>query len=65
MESKRNFKEIIADVEALIFDVDGVLSRETISMYPSGEPMARLSLLRVATLSVATTQKMVMPSLTQ
>ena len=26
MESKRNFKEIIADVEALIFDVDGVMT---------------------------------------
>ena len=26
MENKRNFKEIIADVEALIFDVDGVMT---------------------------------------
>ena len=26
MENKRNFKEIIADVEAFIFDVDGVMT---------------------------------------
>ena len=26
MENKRNFKEVIADVEAFIFDVDGVMT---------------------------------------
>ena len=31
-------------IRALIFDVDGVLSRETISMYPSGEPMRTVNI---------------------
>lgn len=31
-------------IKALIFDVDGVLSRETISMYPSGEPMRTVNI---------------------
>ncbi len=31
-------------IKALVFDVDGVLSRETISMYPSGEPMRTVNI---------------------
>ena len=31
-------------IKALIFDVDGVLSRETISMFPSGEPMRTVNI---------------------
>ncbi|MBP3613979.1 MAG: HAD-IIIA family hydrolase [Bacteroidaceae bacterium] len=31
-------------IKALIFDVDGVLSRETISMYPNGEPMRTVNI---------------------
>ena len=31
-------------IKALIFDVDGVLSCETISMYPSGEPMRTVNI---------------------
>ncbi len=31
-------------IRALVFDVDGVLSRETISMYPSGEPMRTVNI---------------------
>lgn len=31
-------------IKGLVFDVDGVLSRETISMYPSGEPMRTVNI---------------------
>ncbi len=31
-------------IKALVFDVDGVLSRETITMYPSGEPMRTVNI---------------------
>ena len=31
-------------IKALVFDVAGVLSRETISMYPSGEPMRTVNI---------------------
>ena len=31
-------------IKALVFDVDGVLSRETISMYPNGEPMRTVNI---------------------
>ena len=31
-------------IKALVFDVDGVLSRETISMYPTGEPMRTVNI---------------------
>ena len=32
-------------IKALVFDVDGVLSRETISMYPNGEPMRTVNII--------------------
>ena len=31
-------------IKALVFDVDGVLSKETIPMYPSGEPMRTVNI---------------------
>ena len=31
-------------IKALVFDVDGVLSRETITMYPGGEPMRTVNI---------------------
>ncbi|MBR7134462.1 MAG: HAD-IIIA family hydrolase [Bacteroidaceae bacterium] len=31
-------------IKALVFDVDGVLSKETITMYPSGEPMRTVNI---------------------
>lgn len=31
-------------IKALVFDVDGVLSRETITMYPTGEPMRTVNI---------------------
>lgn len=34
-----NFKEDLMNVKAFVFDVDGVLSSQMISMYPNGEPM--------------------------
>ena len=37
MENKRNFKEIIAEVEALIFDVDGVMTDGKITPIENGD----------------------------
>ncbi len=34
-----NFKEDLMKVKAFVFDVDGVLSSQVISLHPSGEPM--------------------------
>jgi 3-deoxy-D-manno-octulosonate 8-phosphate phosphatase (KDO 8-P phosphatase) len=34
-----NFKEDLMQVKAFAFDVDGVLSSDTIAMHPMGEPM--------------------------
>ena len=34
----------LTKIKGLVFDVDGVLSRETISMYPSGEPMRTVNI---------------------
>lgn len=34
-----NFKEDLMKVKAFAFDIDGVLSLDTIPMHPSGEPM--------------------------
>ncbi|MBQ8889971.1 MAG: 3-deoxy-D-manno-octulosonate 8-phosphate phosphatase, partial [Bacteroidaceae bacterium] len=31
-------------IKALLFDVDGVLSAETISMHPNGEPMRSVNI---------------------
>ena len=31
-------------IKALVFDVDGVLSKETISLHPSGEPMRTINI---------------------
>ena len=31
-------------IKALVFDVDGVLSKETIPMHPSGEPMRTVNI---------------------
>ena len=34
----------LTKIKALIFDVDGVLSRETITLHPSGEPMRTINI---------------------
>lgn len=34
----------LTKIKALVFDVDGVLSRETITMYPNGEPMRTVNI---------------------
>lgn len=34
-----NFKQKIATIKALVFDVDGVLSSDMIPLHPTGEPM--------------------------
>jgi 3-deoxy-D-manno-octulosonate 8-phosphate phosphatase (KDO 8-P phosphatase) len=34
-----NFKELLPNVKAFIFDVDGVLSTAAIPLFPGGEPM--------------------------
>ncbi|MGD9977474.1 MAG: KdsC family phosphatase [Bacteroidales bacterium] len=34
---KKNFKELLADVKAFVFDVDGVFTDGTIIIHPSGE----------------------------
>lgn len=35
----RNFKEDLTKIKAFAFDVDGVLSKTTVPMFPNGEPM--------------------------
>ncbi len=35
----KNFKEYLPQVQAMIFDVDGVLSAASITLHPNGEPM--------------------------
>ena len=34
----------LTQIKALVFDVDGVLSRQTISLHPSGEPMRTVNI---------------------
>lgn len=34
----------LSKIKALFFDIDGVLSRETISLHPSGEPMRTVNI---------------------
>lgn len=43
MEQK-NFKELLPDVEAFIFDVDGVLSGQQIPLGPDGMPMRTVNI---------------------
>lgn len=37
--AKVNFKENLTKVKAFAFDVDGVLSSDTVTLHPNGEPM--------------------------
>lgn len=39
-----NFKEDLAKVKALVFDVDGVLSSDCVPLHPSGEPMRMVNI---------------------
>jgi len=39
-----NFKELLSQVKAFVFDVDGVLSSSTIPLHPSGEPMRMVNI---------------------
>jgi 3-deoxy-D-manno-octulosonate 8-phosphate phosphatase (KDO 8-P phosphatase) len=39
-----NFKEMLPNVKAFVFDVDGVLSHSTIPLHPSGEPMRMVNI---------------------
>lgn len=36
---KQHFKDRLTNIKGFVFDVDGVLSSSTISLYPNGEPM--------------------------
>jgi 3-deoxy-D-manno-octulosonate 8-phosphate phosphatase (KDO 8-P phosphatase) len=40
----RNLKEELRQVEAFAFDVDGVLSSQTMPMHPGGEPMRTINI---------------------
>lgn len=42
--SMANFKELLTQVKAFVFDVDGVLSNSTIPLHPSGEPMRMVNI---------------------
>ncbi len=37
MNSKKNFKELLGQVKAFVFDVDGVFTDGTVVLHPSGE----------------------------
>lgn len=39
-----NFKELLVQVKAFVFDVDGVLSHSTIPLHPNGEPMRMINI---------------------
>lgn len=39
MDNNKNFKQLLKDVQAIAFDVDGVLSTSSIPLAPGGEPM--------------------------
>lgn len=39
-----NFKEELRKVEAFVFDVDGVMSSQTMPLHPSGEPMRTINI---------------------
>lgn len=39
-----NFKEELRKVSAFVFDVDGVLSRQVMSLHPDGEPMRTINI---------------------
>lgn len=41
--SGKNFKQLLKEVEAMVFDVDGVLSTSSIPLAPGGEPMRVIS----------------------
>lgn len=40
----KNFKELLSNVKAFAFDVDGVLSSDCIPLHPSGEPMRTVNI---------------------
>jgi 3-deoxy-D-manno-octulosonate 8-phosphate phosphatase (KDO 8-P phosphatase) len=39
-----NFKQLLSNVKAFVFDVDGVLSGSSISLHPNGEPMRMINI---------------------
>lgn len=39
-----NYKEELRKVKAFVFDIDGVLSRQTIPLHPGGEPMRTMNI---------------------
>ena len=40
----RNYKEILADINTFIFDVDGVLTDGTITIMPDGKQVCRMNI---------------------
>ncbi|MFB6317590.1 KdsC family phosphatase [Saccharicrinis sp. FJH54] len=42
--AKKNFKELLPDIKAFVFDVDGVLSGSEIVLHPNGEPMRTVNI---------------------
>lgn len=41
---KKSFFEDISEIKAFAFDVDGVLSTDTVTLHPSGEPMRMVNI---------------------
>lgn len=39
-----NFKELLNNIKAFVFDVDGVLSNNSIPLHPNGEPMRMVNI---------------------
>ena len=52
-----NFKEDLRKVKAFAFDVDGVLSNQTINLHPSGEPMRTINIKDGYALQLAVKKK--------
>lgn len=48
-----NFKELLPKVKAMVFDVDGVLSTNSLPLYPDGEPMRIINVKDGYALSLA------------
>ena len=44
MQKNKNFKELLNEVKAFVFDVDGVLSSDTIPLHPTDGPMRTVNI---------------------
>jgi 3-deoxy-D-manno-octulosonate 8-phosphate phosphatase (KDO 8-P phosphatase) len=41
---KKNYKEILPQINTLIFDIDGVLTDGTVTIFPNGELIRRMNI---------------------